>query len=293
MRILVTGAAGKVGRAVVRDLVAAGHQVRALDRSPLPPELRGGVEMEYADITDRIALLRAADGCEAVAHLAAIPNPVADPDGLFGPNVIGTQYVLAAAEAAGIRRVALASSCSAYGFVFSENGFVPSRIPVSEDTPLLPEDLYGLSKQLSELTAAAYTRKTGMATTCLRPSFVVDFQTPGPWMRRFLDGSRAATARDLWGYIEVRDVARAFRLALEKVETGHHVLNIVARDLFSAESPRSLVERHHPRLLPCLGEFDFERLGFWSTERAEQVLGFVAEYRWRDVSGWMEWVTGF
>jgi nucleoside-diphosphate-sugar epimerase len=74
--------------------------------------------MQYAEITDRMALLRAAEGCDSIAHLARIPNPGRMDDVLFNINVVGTQYLLDAAMAHGIKRVALASSCCALALSF-------------------------------------------------------------------------------------------------------------------------------------------------------------------------------
>src|SRR5438034_8741576 len=102
MKVLLTGVAGRVGSVTAREFLEHGHTVRALDKLPPPDDLRGRVEMVYADLTDRFALLRAAEGCEAIAHLAAIPAPGRVDDIIFNTNVTGTQFVLAAAEAHGI-----------------------------------------------------------------------------------------------------------------------------------------------------------------------------------------------
>lgn len=285
MKILVTGAAGKVGTAVVRELLEHGHQVRALDRSALPTDLKNRVEMVYADLSDRMAMLGAAQDCEAIAHLAAIPNPTDGKEAdLFEPNVVGTQYVLAAAEAHGIERVVLASSCSIYGAPFAKNPFSFKYLPIDEAHPIEPQDLYALSKHCNELTAATYTRRCGMATTCLRIHMVIDFQSGHKhWLRHNIERSHDWPSRDFWHYVEVRDVARAFRLALENVSEGHHIALIVARDLLTTHDPRELIQTHYPHLAPFLdSDWDFEKYGFWDSLTAESLFGFVAEHLWRD-----------
>ncbi|MDQ2687819.1 MAG: NAD(P)-dependent oxidoreductase, partial [Armatimonadota bacterium] len=74
MRVLVTGAAGRVGSAVVPELAAHGHTVCALDNRPIAPEARReGVAVLYADITDALAMLNACAGFDAVVHAAAYP----------------------------------------------------------------------------------------------------------------------------------------------------------------------------------------------------------------------------
>jgi nucleoside-diphosphate-sugar epimerase len=173
--VLVTGTGGRVGSYVAREFLAHGYAVRALDRVPPPDDLRPRVETVYADLADRLALLKAAEGCDAVAHLAAIPSPGRGDELMFQTNVTGTQYLLEAAEYHGIRKFALASTCCTFGIYFALHPIDPQYLPMDEKHPTLPQDLYGLSKVLNEETAAAYTRRSGMATVCLRLTTVFDF----------------------------------------------------------------------------------------------------------------------
>ncbi|HEX8465248.1 MAG TPA: NAD(P)-dependent oxidoreductase, partial [Abditibacterium sp.] len=272
MKILVTGAAGTVGAFVARELLNHGYEVRLLDRAAPPEDLRERAEIVYANLSDRLAMLRAAQNCDAIAHLAAIPNPMHGQDlEIFEPNVLGTQYVLAAAEAQGISKVVLASSVSIYGVPFAKKPFVYERLPISEDHPITEQDLYALSKHFNELTAATYTRRTGMATTCLRLGMVVDFAGDHKhWYKRSINNLSDWPSRDFWHFIEVRDAARAFRLALENVREGHHAAHVVAREPFSKHPPRELIRIHYPHLERFLdSDWDFARMGFWDTRRAE------------------------
>ena len=292
MKVTVTGGAGIVGRAVVREFLEAGHEVQIIDRAAPPADLRERCEMCYLDLTDRLGVLRALQGSHAVAHLGAIPNPMGGKDlELFAPNVLGTQHVLAAAEAHDIKRVVLASSLSIHGFVFQKSGNIaPRYLPLDEDHPIENEDVYGLSKQCNELTAATYTRRTGMATTCFRLSFVTDLERMDRWARRWLERAGAQKSPDLWSYIDRRDAARAFRLAIEQVESGHHVLLLAARDLWgqgaegeTGEDWRARIERHYPDLVPFLDNgFDYGKYGFVDTRRAQELLGWESRFHWRD-----------
>ena len=297
MKILVTGASGGVGSAVARELLDNNHQVRIFDRAAPSSELRRDCEVVYGDVTDRLAVLRAVQDCEAVAHLAAIPNPMGgNALELFAPNVLGTQHLLSAAEGEGIQRFVLASSGSIYGFPFQpENApdgrIEPQYLPLDEEHPILNRDVYALSKQCNELCAAMMTRRTGMATTCLRLSWVVDFTNVHQkrWAKRGLSRASEWKNPDLWTYVERRDAARAFRLSLENVDSGHHVLLIAARDVWGAGDRKEWIRKHYPQLESYLENgFPYETDGFWNTRRAEDVLGWKSEIHWRDVPEWNE-----
>ena len=284
MRVLVTGTSGKVGAQVARELLAHGYQVRGLDKNAPPDDLKNKIEVVYADLSDRLGLLRAAENCEAIAHLAAIPNPsrISD-ETIFQTNVSGTQYVLAAAEAHGIKRVALASTCCTFGIFFAHHKFDPQYLPMNEQHPTLPQDLYGLSKVLNEETARAYTRRCGMATVCLRLTTVVDFSDNHFfWWKRGLASDKDKRG-DLWTYIERRDAARAFRLALENAPDGEsHTLIVAAPDIFSAHDAKHLAQKHFPTLAEGVQNFA-PTDALYETQAAQNAIGFRAEHNWRDV----------
>lgn len=284
MRVLVTGAAGIVGVTVARNLLEAKHEVVALDKNTLPDDLRGKCEMHYENITDRLAVLRVAAGCDAIAHLAALPNPSKiNDETLTHVNIVGTQYVLAAAEAHGIKRVVLASSCCVFGIVFSKKDVAPQYLPIDDDHPRLPEDLYGLSKLCNEETAEAYTRRCGMTTICLRLTGVRPIVGDMPmWLRHSFEHSDRWKSDDFWTYIDQRDTARAFRLSLENEIEGHHRLIIAARDSWTPYDIHDLVNTHFPAFAASVEKLAPDA-ALYDTSRAEAVLGFVAEHSWRDV----------
>ncbi len=293
MKVLVTGAAGTIGRVVVSDLLEAGHEVRTFDRIPVPSELREKCECHLGDLTDRYAVLKAVEGVEGVAHLGAIPNPEGGNHlTLFAPNVLGTQLVFEACEVFEVRRVVLASSASIFGFAFQnaphgEEKIGPHYLPINEAHHLENCDVYGLSKQCNEMTAGTYSRRTGMATTCLRLGWVNSMERVNNWMRRALEHGGEWKSRDLWGYVDRRDAARAFRLALEGVESGHHVLHILAQDYWSTLPYRELLRLHYPGLLSSFDEavaagYDASQ-GGWDTRRAQELLGWKSQHHWSDI----------
>jgi dihydroflavonol-4-reductase len=118
MRALVTGASGFVGAAVVRALLAAGAQVRALLREHSNRRNLEALEVEPAlgDLADIAALERALEGCEALFHVAAdyrLWTP--DPQSLYRSNVVGTRNIVDAARRTGIKRIVYTSSVATIG----------------------------------------------------------------------------------------------------------------------------------------------------------------------------------
>lgn len=279
----MTGAAGRIGSKVVPELVKYGHTVKALDRRQMPPEVRHAAETMYADLTDSLAMLNVVRGCEAVAHIGAVPSPSVPPDEVLRLNVIGTQNVLEAAAAHDIPRVVLTSSVGALGFSFPKHPCLPDYLPIDTAHPRRPQDSYGLSKLMNEESAHAMTRLTGMTTIVLRPPAVWDLErakTHG-WLRRTLERTGEERDPSLWGYIDVHDQAIAFRLALESKLVGHHVFYTMADDLGVNASARELAERHLPDLV---GQIDrLTGKSFFDLTPTREHLGFVADLTWRSV----------
>ncbi len=281
MRILVTGAAGRIGSQVVLELAQHGHTVKALDRKPLPKEVRAVGEAVYADVTDSLSLLNAAMGCEAIAHLAAVPSPSVPSDEVLRLNVIGTQNALEAAAAHDISRVVLASSIGALGFSFPKHPCLPDYLPIDAAHPRRPQDSYGLSKLMNEESAHAMTRLTGITTVVLRPPYVMDLERAKKhgWLERSLERKGEERDSSLWGYIDVHDQATAFRLALESDLTGHHVFYTMADDLAVNATAREMAERYLPELASQVENLTGRT--FYDLTPAREMLGFVAGLTWR------------
>lgn len=166
--VLVTGGAGFIGSHLVDALVAAGAAVRVLD--DLSTGLRSNlaavadrIELIEESITSRQALAQACCDVELVFHEAAlgsVPRSMADPAATIEVNVSGTAHVLAAARAAGVRRVVYASSSSIYG-----DSLVLPRREGEEGRALSP---YALSKQMVEQLAEQFEQCFGFETVGLR-----------------------------------------------------------------------------------------------------------------------------
>ncbi|MBI3945555.1 MAG: SDR family oxidoreductase [Armatimonadetes bacterium] len=168
MRVLVTGGAGFIGSHLATELAQRGFTVRVLDNYATgKPEnlahIRDRVEVIEGSVTDACVAARAARGCEAVLHQAAIPSvarSVQDPIGTNQANVTGTITMLTVARDAGVRRFVYAGSSSAYG----DNPALPKR---EEMTPL-PRSPYAVAKLAGEHYCRVFGHLFGMETVCLR-----------------------------------------------------------------------------------------------------------------------------
>lgn len=166
MHVLITGCAGRVGRAVAGHLLQQGFAVRGVDL--VDPEL-DGVDFRRCDLLERGAVDRELDGIEAVLHLAAIPAPgLADNRDIFQLNTAGTYNVFHACAGAAIGRVVAASSINAIGYFFGSESFELEYLPVDEAHFRRTSDPYSFSKQVTEDIGDYFWRRDGISNTCLR-----------------------------------------------------------------------------------------------------------------------------
>ncbi len=154
--ILVTGSEGLIGTAVCNLLEKSGYRVERLDLRSSDPKVKD-------DIRDEAQMRQRMKGCRGVVHLAAISRVAdgeSDPELCWQTNVIGTEVVMRAASEMPIRPwVLLASSREVYG--------EPGKMPVREDTPMRPVNVYGRSKAAAERVALAW-RRSGVDTAVVR-----------------------------------------------------------------------------------------------------------------------------
>lgn len=168
MTIVVTGSAGRIGSKVARNLLDAGETVRGFDLRPA-----GISHACYSEVIgpfdDAKKAGEAIQGATAVLHLGALMSWLAaDTDKVYRANVDGTRVVAAAAAAAKVSRFLFASS----GEVYPEGA--PQTLPITEEHPLAPRSIYGLTKLLGEEIVHFYERTAGMPSTILRFSHTQD-----------------------------------------------------------------------------------------------------------------------
>ncbi|MEV4347371.1 NAD(P)-dependent oxidoreductase [Actinoplanes sp. NPDC049596] len=280
-RIAVTGGSGKLGRAVVQDLLDHDYEVVNLDRAAPPgPSAASFTRVELTDYGQVAQALTMIDdrysGVDAVVHLAAIPAPGLVPNAVtFHNNITASYNVFAAARAAGIDRVVWASSETLLGLPFDTP---PPYLPVDEEYPARPESSYSLSKHLEEQMAAQFCRWNPELTAIgLRFSNVME---PADYAAfPSFDADPRSRIWNLWGYIDARDGAQAVRRALTYDQRGVEVFIIANADTVMSRPTAELVAEYYPEL-PLTREVSGNET-LLSIEKARRLLGYEPQHSWR------------
>jgi UDP-glucose 4-epimerase len=305
MRVLVTGAAGFIGRWVVGELLAQGHEVlpidnlvagdtAALDEFASHP---GMLPFEEGDVREAAACRRWLSAVDAVAHLAAsisVQDSIDDPGTTFENDVVGTFNVLEAARASGARMLFM-STCMVYDRA-DDRG-------IAEDHPTKPASPYAASKLSGEALTLSYHHAYGLPATVVRP-----FNTYGPFQRSVGEGGVVAifTRRSILGeelrifgdgsqtrdLLYVEDCARFVVAALASdravgrilnAGTGHDVSVNELAALIEPDASRIVHVPHiHPQseiaVLRCDPRLAAAVLGWRPTVSLEDGLGRVREW---------------
>jgi nucleoside-diphosphate-sugar epimerase len=237
-KVLITGGSGFIGTHVTQVLLSQGIEVKIYD---LLPSTLSNVEAVQGDILDYARLESAAQGCDAIVHLAAqisVQRSIESPEETYNVNVIGTQNIFDCAKKIGIKRILLASSAAVYGD--------SSDIPLKEEvigTLLSP---YATSKSNNELQVLQ-ARERGVEAVALR-----FFNVYGP--NQLIEGAYAAVIPNIienittgqrpviYGdgeqtrdFIHVRDVAMSIfkLLEIDWVKVKSHTYNVASQQQIS------------------------------------------------------------
>jgi nucleoside-diphosphate-sugar epimerase len=281
-KVLVTGGSGKLGRAVLRDLVAHGYEVLNIDQQALSEPICPTVRIDLTNFGEvAAAILGGVDErkgpFDAVVHLAAIPAPgLAANARTFANNVTTSYNVFEACRLAGIKNVVFASSETVLGLPFDTP---PPYAPVDEEYFPRPESAYSLGKLLDETMAAQYCRwDPSLRMVGLRFSNVMYPEDYKAFPK--FDADPRSRKWNLWGYIDARDGAQAVRRAIQADFTGFEAFIIANADTVMTRSNISLLAEVFPNV---------EQKGniatnstLLSIEKAKRLLGYSPQFSWRN-----------
>jgi UDP-glucose 4-epimerase len=238
MRVALTGGAGYIGSTLVARLIERGDTVVSVDNQSIgdyghlkASNLGGKAGLLVGDIRDQKLLEEKWKGCDAVAHLAALPGLVRcrdNPEEAVSVNVYGTHCVMEAARRLDIKRVVFCSSAATYG--------VPVRMPVTEDHPLRPLNLYGVTKVSGEQIIDTYWDNYGIETVNLRFGNIYGVGVFTRWdtvIPKFVNQAVGGESLTVYGdgeysrdFVHVQDITKAMMLSLTAPGIGGETFNV-------------------------------------------------------------------
>ncbi|MEQ8341268.1 MAG: NAD(P)-dependent oxidoreductase [Marinovum algicola] len=292
MRIAFTGGNGKAGRHIVPWIRERGHRVLNLDlNAPQEPDNLSVDLTDSGQVFNALSSLSGFDELDrpevpkfdAVVHFAALARILIQPDNeTFRVNTLSTYNILEAAVKLGIPKVIFASSETTYGICFAQGEVKPDYLPVDEEHPVVPHDSYAMSKVCNEACGRSFQARSGIDVYGLRINNVIapeeyasDFPAymADPSLRR----------RNIFAYIDVRDLGQMVEKCLETDGLGYEVFN-VANDDLSVELTNAEVRSRFYDGVPLRREMG-EAETFYSNRKAKEMLGFQPAHSWREVLG--------
>ena len=292
MRIFFTGGSGKAGHHVAPYLASQGHQVTNADLSPLG---HPDVADLRVDLTDAGQTYSAMAGLatmaeldlpekpayDAVVHFAAVPRILLTTDeATYATNVLSTYHVLEAATRLGIPKVVFASSETTYGICFAQGERKPDYVPVDEEHPTVPEDSYAMSKVAGEVTARSFQARTGADVYGLRINNVIEPDEYAEMFPPFLEDP-ALRRRNVFAYIDTRDLGRMVERCLETDGLGYEVFNVANADMSVAATTQQIRDRFYDGV-EVRREMGRDET-FYAIDKARDLLGYAPRHSWRDV----------
>lgn len=271
----ITGARGTVGQEVTKLCAEKGYRTVQINRS------EGGYvdvpnsEERVADLAGSFdATLKAFKGCDAVIHLAAIPNPVDKEDANVHNNNVDSAFngFRAAAEL-GIKKISYASSVNAIGLAYANQPLHFDYFPLDEEAPSKPTDSYALAKQEAELQARSFVEWfPGTKIAALRIHEVA----PRAHVKKEHDQDwEGSGVKQLWGWVHPTATARACLLGVEKADNfqGCEVFNVHAPTTAQDTPSRELAKKYYPNA-EIKGDWGKSNDSFWTMHKAEKLLGW-------------------
>ncbi|MEM2146844.1 MAG: NAD(P)-dependent oxidoreductase [Candidatus Jordarchaeaceae archaeon] len=302
-KFLVTGSNGFIGREVVKQLLVAGKEVTGLGRN-LPKEK---IPFIKADLTDAECLKKALSGksFDCIIHTASLPGDTGNPEQMVKTNVNGCLNILEYARNSRVEKFVLTSSISAYGWYPATKFIPPDYLPVDENHPCRPKDMYSTTKHVQEMLSLTYFHQYGVPVTILRLTAVVGPQGRGGgrgWREFAIELSQGKRVRiphfsevEMCHYVDLRDVARMHIAAAEHPRAVGEIFNCCGpaptrgsefKEIVQKLVPGIEVEYGFPWSMAQGGEICF------SMSKAKEKISFEPIYTLADsIKSIMDWVS--
>jgi nucleoside-diphosphate-sugar epimerase len=301
--VLVVGGAGYVGEEVVRQSLAKGDKVCVFDRV-LPEDAK--LDAVQGDFTDAKNLQKVLAGrrFDIVYHVASLPGDTGNPYEMINVNVMGLMNMLEWARVNPVKRYVVSSSISALEWYPATKFCPPKYMPVDEDHPDNPKDMYSTTKRIQELLAMTYYHQFGVPTTVLRLTAVVGPAGKGggrgylEMARMMKEGKKLQiphfSAEELCHYVDIRDVARMQLVVGEHPNAVGQIFNCCAKEPTRGSDFIKIVEELVPGIkVECGFEWSMAQGGqiSFSMGKAKRLLGFEPKYTLQDaIRRIKEWV---
>lgn len=289
MKILVTGSAGHLGEALVRQLKDTRHEAIGIDI------LRSGFTDRVGSITDREFIRRCMDGVEAVLHAASLHKPhvgTHSKQSFVDTNITGTLTLLEEAVLAGVSAFIFTSTTSVFGAALTPPKGAPAAW-ITEEVAPVPKNIYGVTKLAAENLCELFYRNHGLACLILRTSRFFPEEDDQAVLREAYEDGNIKANEFLYRRADIADVASAHVLAVEKASSigfGRYIISAT-----TPFTPEDLVDlrTHAPQVLKKRVpdyEAEYKRRG-WSmflgidrvyvNSRARSELGWRPDYDFR------------
>ena len=306
MTSLVIGGTGYVGAEICREHMRRGDRVVVLNCSGRSGHLP--LEIIAADIADEYELNRALRGrrFDVIHHVASLPGDSGDPAEMIRVNITGLTNVLEYARSVGTGRLVLSSSISAYEWYPATRFNAPDYLPVDEEHPCRPRDIYSSTKRMQEILALTFYHQYKVPVAVLRLTAVVgpDGRGGGRSWREFAQqlcgGKRVQIPHlsfdEVCHYVDLRDVGRMHVVAAEHANAVGQIFNCCGPRATSGYELASILKRHFPGVLTETGfpwsmaqgnriEFDLAK--------ARRMLDFAPAYSMEDsILAIKQWIDG-
>lgn len=239
MKILVTGAAGRLGHDLVERLLEADHEVWGVDPQVWRGELRPH-RFDVVDLRDRSTAYRVVEGAEVVIHMGEASNIIKGlpPSETFQRNTLATSNLFEACAELGVRRIVYTSSCQVYGMSFpgGPSYIPPQYLPFDEQHPVQPDNFYAAAKVAGEMAGRLVQARFGVAFAGFRLPAIY---RPDP--RRPLH--QKAWLCGFGTFLDYRDAVQILQLAAESDRTGYEIYHTTA-DQVAGVGLREYLSRH-------------------------------------------------